>query len=187
VDRINWVTSECFNAITQLSRMQGGEHVRPEFVHRRMQRFVEAVAHKAREAGYNDEDAKLMLYALAALADEVMMAAGGVLRDYWQPLQLLLFNENVAGERFFEHLEKVRESPQRIDVLRVYYLCLLFGFRGRYGVRGAEVALTDLIDAVRAQVARALAMPDVLSPNGGRPEEGLVDATGRLPNSSCSG
>lgn len=183
MDRINWVTSECLNAIGQLSRVQGAQHVPPDLVHTRMRGFLEETAKKAREAGYSDQEAKLILYALAALADEVMMASGGALREYWatQPMQLLLFNENVAGERFFEHLETVRERVQYVDVLRVYYLCLLFGFRGRYGVRGTEVALNDLIDSVRTQLSRALTIPEVLAPNGARPEEGLVDATRRIP------
>ncbi len=183
MDRINWVTSECFHAIAQLSQAQGGEGLQPELVHARMKEFVANVVRRAREAGYTEQDTRLVLYALAALADEVMMASGGELREFWstQPLQLLLFRENVAGERFFEHLESVRKQPQQLDVLRTYYLCLLFGFRGRYSVRGAEVALNDLIESVRAQLERAIAMPEVLAPNGARPEEGLIDATRRLP------
>jgi type VI secretion system protein ImpK len=186
MDRINWVTSECFNAIAQLSKLhtRGNETgLQPDLIHARMKEFVGTLVRRAREAGYSEQDARLILYAVAALADEVMMSGGGELRDFWagQPLQMLLFRENLAGERFFEHLESVRQSPQQIDVLRTYYLCLLFGFRGRYGVRGAEVALNDLIESVRVQLGRALAAPEVLAPNGARPEEGLVDATRRMP------
>jgi type VI secretion system protein ImpK len=141
------------------------------------------MAKRSREAGYSEQDTKLALYAVTALADETVMAATGAVRDYWatRPLQLVLFAENVAGERFFEHLESVRCHPQQVDVLRVYYLCLLFGFRGRYGVRGAEVTIGDLLDSVRAQLMRSLSMPEALSPNGMRPEEGLTDSVQRLP------
>jgi len=58
---------------------------------------------------------------------------------------------------------------------------LLFGFRGRYGVRGGDVPLSELIESVRAQLSRALPMPEVLAPNGLRPEEGLLDSTRKLP------
>jgi type VI secretion system protein ImpK len=111
------------------------------------------------------------------------MAGSGAVRDYWatRSLQLSLFAENVAGERFFEHLESVRSRPQQVDVLRVYYLCLLFGFRGRYGVRAAEVTISDLLDSVRTQLFSALRMPEALSPNGARPEDGLTDSVQRLP------
>jgi len=183
VDRINWVTCDCFNAIGQLLRLSDDEPVQPELVHTRMRAFLEAMAQRSREAGYSEQDTKLVLYAVTALADETVMAARGAVRDYWatRPLQLVLFGENVAGERFFEHLESVRSRPQQGDVLRVYYLCLLFGFRGRFGVRGAEVTISDLLDGVRAQLMRALSMPEALSPNGARPEDGLADSVQRSP------
>jgi len=183
MDRINWVTAECFNAIGQLARMRDNEPAQPELIYARMKGFLEEMARRLREAGYSESDSRLALYAVTALTDEVTMSRVGPVRDYWatRPLQLVLFSENVAGERFFEHLDTVRSNPQQVDILRTYYVCLLLGFRGRYSVRGAEIALGDLIDSVRAQISRALAMPEVLSPNGARPEEGFVDATQRLP------
>jgi len=183
MDRINWVTSDSFHAIGQLARVRDHQAVDPGLVHARMQAFLEAMVKRSREAGYSEQDTKLALYAVTALADEVAMASAGPLREHWctRPLQLALFGENVAGERFFEHLESIRRAPIQEDVLRVYYLSLSFGFRGRYGVRGAEVPLTDLVDSVRTQLGRTLALPDVLSPNGARPEQGLVGVVRRLP------
>lgn len=183
MDRINWVTRDCFNAIAQLARLCGNEPVQPELVHARMKAFLEDMVKRSREAGYAEQETKLALYAVTALADETVMAASGAVRDYWatRPLQLVLFAENVAGERFFEHLESARSQPQQVDVLRVYYLCLLFGFRGRYGVRGAELTISDLVDGVRAQLTRALRMPEVLAPNGARPEDGMAESVRRLP------
>lgn len=183
MDRINWVTSDSFHAISQVARVRDHQGLEPGLVHTRMQTFLEAMVKRSREAGFSEQDTKLALYAVTALADEVAMATAGSLRDHWstRPLQLALFGENVAGERFFEHLESIRRVPAQADVLRVYYLCLLFGFRGRYGVRGAEVPLTDLVDSVRVQLGRSLALPEVLSPNGARPEQGLVGAVRRLP------
>jgi len=183
MDRINWVTCDCFNAIGQLARVRDRESASPELVHGRMKKYLGLLAQRAREAGYSDQDTRLTLYAVTALADEVVMAHPGAVRDYWaaRPLQLVLFAENVAGERFFEHLERVRNSAQQVDVLRVHYLCLLFGFRGRYGVRGAEVAINELIDGVRAQMQRSLALPEALSPSGTRPEEWAVRVPTRWP------
>ena len=182
MDRINWVTSDCFNAIGQLARLGDHAGVEPELVHARVKAFLQAMAKRAQEAGYTEQDTKLALYAVTALADETVMATSGALRDYWatRPLQLVLFAENVAGERFFEHLEAIRGRPQ-VDVLRVYYLCLLFGFRGRYGVRGAELTISDLVDGVRAELTRALSLPEVLAPNGARPEDLVTDSVRRLP------
>lgn len=183
MDRVNWVTKDAFNAIGQLARLGPQDRVQPEVVHGRLRGLVEASLRKAREAGYGEQDGRNMAYAIVALADEVVLAQPGALREFWstQPLQMVMFGENVAGENFFTHLEQIRQDAQRVDVLRVFYLCLLFGFQGRYRVRGAEVALSDLIESVRVQLFRSLTMPEVLAPNGPRPEEGFVDASKRLP------
>jgi type VI secretion system protein ImpK len=45
----------------------------------------------------------------------------------------------VAGETFFQHLQKIlgrRDVLETADLLEVYYLCLLLGFLGRYSVSG---------------------------------------------------
>lgn len=183
MDRVNWVTQDCFNAIGQLARLGAHEDVRPDLIHSRLRGYVDSMTRRAREAGFPDADARHMSFAIVALADEVVVANPGPLREHWsnQPLQMLYFGENVAGETFFVQLEQIRQNPQQRDVLRVFYLCLVFGFQGRYRVRGAEIALGDLIDSIRHELLRALPMPEVLSPSGLRPEEGLVDASKKLP------
>ena len=109
-----------------------------------------------------------------------MLSKGGALRDFWLPrlLQMRYFNENVAGEAFFERLAVIRRETTRSDVLRVYYLCLLFGFRGKYRVRGGEIELLDIIDAVRNELIRVRQIPTelALSPSGQRPYEPIADA-----------
>lgn len=183
MDRLNWVTKDCFNGIAQLSRLRAQEVVQPELIHARMRSYVDALFRRAREAGFPEQDGRLMAYAVVALCDEVVMSSQGSLRDLWavQPLQLVYFNENTAGENFFVRLEEVRSNGQQVDVLRAFYLALMFGFRGRYGARGGEIALSDLTDSVRAQLFRSLAVPEALSPNGLRPEEGLLDVGRKLP------
>lgn len=183
MDRLNWVTKDCFNGIAQLSRLGTHEVIQPDLIHARMRSYVDALLRRAREAGYSEQDGRLMAYAVVALCDEVVMTSQGPLRDLWavQPLQLVYFNENTAGENFFVRLEEVRNNPQQVDVTRAFYLALMFGFRGRYGARGGEVALSDLTDSVRTQLFRTLAVPEVLAPNGLRPEEGLLDVGRKLP------
>jgi type VI secretion system protein ImpK len=181
MDRINWVSSESLHAITQLARAHSSER-EPRLLYERMRTFLETARRRAAEAGYAESEQRQILYALTALADEVAMANDGPLREHWSAhsLQLALFGDNVAGERFFDELERVRQSSH-VDVLRVYYLCLLFGFRGRYAVRGGEAALGEIVEGVRTQILRSLAMPEQLAPDGARPEEGFVEVTRRLP------
>ena len=96
---------------------------------------------EARRQGAEPEDARLACFAFAALADELALGSPGALREAWlqQPLQHELFDEPLAGERFFEHLDRLREQgPRRLALLQVFHLCLLLGFRGRYALDGAE-------------------------------------------------
>lgn len=80
-------------------------------------------------------------YALCALLDEVVLSTPTLLRDEWerQPLQLRLFGEHLAGEGFFDHLERLRFDPvTHHEALEMYYQCLLLGFQGKYLLEGTE-------------------------------------------------
>lgn len=95
-----------------------------------------------------------VVYALAAHADEAMIARPGT-REAWLPrlLQLSLFGENSAGDGFFVRLDGVRRDPSRARVLAVYYVVLALGFRGRYASRDA--ARLELIEEVHLDLVRA--------------------------------
>ena len=87
------------------------------------------------------EDVYLAKFAFCALVDETMLMTPSEAREDWErrPLQLELFGEQLAGERFFEHLEKLRSgSPPRVQVLEVFHMCLLLGFQGQYVIEGTE-------------------------------------------------
>jgi type VI secretion system protein ImpK len=124
-----------------------------------------------------------MAYALVALADEMALGMSESVRRYWMAnmLQLRYFNENVAGEGFFQKLDAIRRDPRRTDVLQVYYLCLLLGFQGRYAVRGGEIELLNVIEVLRTEIAQALDIPDELSPSGDRPDDAVLRRAGRMP------
>ncbi len=143
MERVNEVTTECFNALIQLRNLADEGHLAPEMFHTRLISFIDAVFAKGRQAGMQEHDVQDIAYALAALADELAMRRPGGIRDVWMsnPLQLHYFNENVAGEGFFYRLEHLIRDPSRLDVLRVYYQCLLFGFQGKYAIRGGELEL----------------------------------------------
>lgn len=74
-------------------------------------------------------------YALAACIDEwVTRSAAGQCSSWLShPLQLELFNDSHAGERFFHFLNELRlQAEKYIDVLEIYYLCLDLGYEGHY-------------------------------------------------------
>jgi type VI secretion system protein ImpK len=87
------------------------------------------------------EDVYLAKFAFVALIDELAMSPQLNLRDVWErrPLQLELFGEQLAGEKFFDQLEQLRgQGASRVQVLEVFHMCLLLGFQGRYALEGSE-------------------------------------------------
>ncbi len=179
MDKMNEITSECFIAVSQLRELDGGT-VAPQAVHGRLKGFIEALRARARDQGLSGREGDDIAYALVALADEIAMGKPEPLRGYWmsQPLQLVFFNETLAGEGFFTRLTEIRRDPRRADTLRVYYQCLLFGFQGKYSMRGGDLELMRLIDSIRPEVERNVEPPDSLSPAGEPPDEPLVRASG---------
>jgi type VI secretion system protein ImpK len=127
------------------------------------------------ELGLPPEDVTDAYYALVAFVDEVMQADQGPLKDFWQAhlLQLELFGETRAGEGFFDRLIRARDE-RRLPVLRVYYLCLLFGFHGIYAHHG-ELERENLMESVRETLGVALEDSAPLAPFGPRPDEPAAD------------
>ncbi len=175
MDRIAEITRDCFNAVAQLRAADPAALPPPEKLHARLRTFVDDLLHRAAGAGFGREESNDIAYPVVALADEVMLSKDVEgLRSYWtaQPLQLHYFGENVAGEGFLDRLERIRKDPRRAEVLRAYYLALAFGFQGRYRVRGGELELLGLTEALAHEVLRGSERDtEVLSPSGERPPD----------------
>lgn len=130
---------------------------------------------KLQELGLSPEDVTDAYYALVAFVDEAMQADQGPLKDFWQAhlLQLELFGETRAGEGFYDRLHRAQDE-RRLSVLRVYYLCLLFGFHGIYAHHG-ELERENLMESVRESLGVALEDGAPLAPFGARPDEPAAD------------
>ena len=184
MDRVNEVTKEVFNALAQVRRADERSQPMPEMLYQRMRSFVDRAMRRASELGFPQQDVQDIGYALVALIDEVVMSKGGELRDYWLPrsLQLQLFNTNVAGEGFFNNLQNLRHDSSRMEVLKVYYLCLLFGFQGQYRVRGGEIELASIIEELGSTLTRAGIIGEAaLAPHAARPQENLGGVRSHMP------
>jgi type VI secretion system protein ImpK len=185
MDRINEVTQDCFAAALQLTRAEGDALPAPEQLHQRLRAMVDELIQRANRAHFSHQDQQDIAYPLVALLDEILLGKPEPHKDYWfgNMLQFHFFQENQAGDGFFTRLQTVRQDPQRAEVLRVYYLCLLFGFQGRYRIRGGELELMNLIESLQMDLARArqLDSSETLSPNGKRPQEGLGGVKKTVP------
>lgn len=158
----------CADALTLGSRISHGSKLpAADVLESRIAGVLDEMAERARAAGIPEQDITEARYALCAYLDERILAVDWPGRQAWtaRPLQLTYFNENTAGEGFFQRLAALEASPRQLHVLQVYYLCLALGFRGQFAVRG-EVGLGEVLDRVARRLSAALPPSDVISPRG---------------------
>ena len=108
--------------------------------------------------GYSSADVGLAVYAFVAFLDESVLTSNQPMFAGWsgQPLQAEMFRDHMAGEMFFQRLDELlgqQDSEDLADVLEVFQLCMLLGFRGKY-IGGDQGSLQGLISAVHAKIAR---------------------------------
>lgn len=107
----------------------------------RVKELLLQVDRGAKRLGLDSTDVYQAKFAFCGLLDEILLTSGGAVREDWMlnPLQLELFGEHMAGERFFERLEELRrEGTVRLQALEVFHMCLLLGFQGKYALEGTE-------------------------------------------------
>ncbi len=123
-------------------------------------------------------------YALAAFMDETVLNCRWPFKERWadNPLQLEFFGTYLAGEIFYDKLDEIRQRPEaHPDLLEIYYLCMLLGFRGKYGVSGEE-KLKLLIEQVSRELGSVRPpTPLELSPHWSIPDKPQAAPTGKLP------
>lgn len=104
-----------------------------------------AAEQEALRRGYTQEDVRVGTFAVVAFLDESILNSHSPVFADWarKPLQEEVFGVHVAGEIFFNNLDRLlgrQDSEALADLLEVYKICLLLGFRGRYGVsNSAEI------------------------------------------------
>jgi type VI secretion system protein ImpK len=195
MDLVRSITNDCFNSIAQIRRSGSNLVVEPEEVHGKMVQLVRELQEKAKRAGLSQSTAMDMAYAVVAHADETALRRPGPLRDYWTQnmLQLLFFDENVAGVGFFDRLDRLRGEatirPEAKQALTAYHLCLLLGFQGRYRVAGPG-GTSELLK-VREALARHLGLsgdePIELAPKLARPADNVDPQRRRIPSPVLGG
>lgn len=75
-------------------------------------------------------------YCLCTFVDELAVRAGWA-DETWSKNSLLVsfYDETWGGERFFEIIQNLKQdSDKNIDLIEFMYLCLQFGYKGKYQV-----------------------------------------------------
>jgi type VI secretion system protein ImpK len=114
---------------------------------------------QARTAGVPTEKIVAARYALCTLIDETATSTPLGASGAWaqQGLLALFHGETGGGEKFFQLLARLAENPQaNLDLLELMYVCLEFGFEGRYrviegGQRQLEAIRQRLLMIIRKQ------------------------------------
>ncbi|MGC1364933.1 MAG: DotU family type IV/VI secretion system protein [Candidatus Acidiferrum sp.] len=133
---------------------------------------------EAVKKAYAPDDIRNATLAVVAFLDESILNSSNPVFSSWQsmPLQEEMFGHHVAGETFFDNLEKLisrSDSHDVADVLEVYALCLLMGYKGRYGLSGPE-ATRPIIESTLEKIRRIRGPLVGLSPSWAVPEGGVV-------------
>jgi len=132
---------------------------------------------EARRRGYSADDVQFAIFAVVALLDESILTARNPVFANWprKPLQEELFGHHIAGEIFFQNLERLlgrKDSHELADLLEVYYLSLLLGFAGRYGA-GGRAELRSIMERLAEKIRRIRQSSPLLSPAWALPSESV--------------
>ena len=123
---------------------------------------------RAERYRFNHKIVQVAKFALASFVDETVLTNNFPLRDEWEKyaLQLEYFGEQLAGNKFFEKLDAMlKQIEVTQDAVEIYYVCMLLGFKGRYGVYEQEKLLAIMQTTANALVKVGKIKPVELSPN----------------------
>jgi type VI secretion system protein ImpK len=102
----------------------------------------------AKALGVSTEHVMAARYCLCTVLDETAAQTPWGGNGAWARNSLLVtfHNETWGGEKFFQLLAKLAQSPaQHVDVLELMYYCICLGFEGRYRViSNGQVQLENL-------------------------------------------
>ena len=152
-------------ALTTVARLRAQKQVASdaESFRTRIKQVLANAEGEAKGMGYQPEDIRFGLFAVIAFLDETVLNSGQPMFAQWssRTLQEEVFGVHMAGELFFQYLQQLlarQDSADLADLLEVYSICLLLGFKGRYSAtHGADVEvllrqLAEKIDRTRGKV-----------------------------------
>lgn len=152
---------------------------------RRMKDVLAEIDREAVKRGYTAAHSHEGNFAFAAFLDEIVLNSQDSNREDWakKPLQEELFGISTAGEQFFTHIETLfsqPDSPELIDVMEVFLLCLLLGYQGKH-ISGGHAELALITDRLRHRMERFRGVPAELSPAALLPSQPISIKTSDTP------
>ncbi|WP_293268911.1 type IVB secretion system protein IcmH/DotU [Neptunomonas sp.] len=99
-----------------------------------------------RSNGLDQDETLTARYMLCTFLDESVLKTPWGSDSDWASQTLLstFHNETWGGEKFFLVLDNLKKNPAKnLEILELIYICLSFGFEGKYGV--SDRGLTQLV------------------------------------------
>jgi type VI secretion system protein ImpK len=169
------IFQELFTAVERLRANRQNATDSESFRHN-IREAVRTAAQEARDrAGYATEDIRMATLGIIGFLDETILNLRNPVFANWsgKPMQEELFGTHMAGEVFFQNLETLlarNDSDDLADVLEVYQLCLLLGYRGRYSL-GDRGELQSVLQRTSDKIRRIRGGYAGLSPAWAPPAE----------------
>lgn len=183
-ENLAWVFQEVFTVIERMRSNRQPVTDANLFRHQ-MREAIKMADQEARKRGYDPEEIKLAIFAVVAFLDESILNLRLPVFADWprQPMQEEYFGHHVAGEIFFQHLQKLltmNDSQSLADLLEVFHLCLLLGFLGRYSL-GNRGDLQPILHATAEKIHRIRRTNIAISLHGNLPPAGAAAPSGNDP------
>lgn len=153
-------------------------------VHLSFVKQLQVLGGEGEKLGYGKKQLQNTKFALAAFVDQTVLTIQSPLKEQWQ--LNLLRNQYITREDaemgYFERLTELLEAaPQEVDVIEVYYLCLLLGYQGRF-LNDEQQQLQNVIATVADHLARLGRLQLMtLSPLGQAPDQARQRVEPSLP------
>jgi type VI secretion system protein ImpK len=161
------------------------QHPNPAGLKEALAEGIRGFEAKARAEGLPNEQVIAGRYILCTLLDESAASTPWGGSGAWAAQSLLVqfHNESWGGEKVFALMAKLAENvPANRNLLELLYVCLAFGFEGRYRVVDNGRAQLDGVRARLAQMLRQGQTPDpALSPRWQGAEPGESGLRQKVP------
>lgn len=117
---------------------------------------IRAFETDALRQGITERQTGIATYAICSLLDETILNTPWGADSNWghQSLLVLFHKEAWGGEKFFDLLKQLVQQPtQNLPLLEFFFLCLSFGFEGKYRIAAGGA---NALEQMRAELFRLI-------------------------------
>lgn len=152
-----------------LFQINPSHNINPDILHQQFSKMLRQYEVELSRSGLSEKRVRLMLYGVAATIDDIVLQKDWAFDSKWSQESMIsqFFKETWGGERFFTLLKEMMNAPSSfIRELELFYLCIQFGFEGRYRLAARATDLMQIRDDLYHIVREAWGnLPYDLSPS----------------------